>query len=78
MGLETWKKSYTESGDLAREEYWLRGILVKAVIHEPGKKRTEELYKDGELFLKVFFEGDTRLREEVWSDGSILRQRSYQ
>ena len=77
-GLETWKKSYTDSGDLAREEYSRRGILVKAIIHEPGKKRTEELYQDGELFLKVFYDGDTRLREEVWSNGRILRQRSYQ
>jgi hypothetical protein len=77
-GLETWKKIYTDSGDLAREEYSRRGILVKAIIHEPGKRRTEELYKDGDLFLKVFYDGDTRLREEVWSNGSILRQRSYQ
>ena len=76
-GLETWKKSYSESGDLSREEYYKRGILVKAVIHGEGKLRTEELYRDGELFLKVFLDGDTRLREEVWFNGRMERERSY-
>jgi antitoxin component YwqK of YwqJK toxin-antitoxin module len=77
VGLESWKSIYSDSGDLSREEYSQRGILVKAVIHGKGKLRTEELYRDGELFLKVFFDGDTRLREEVWSNGSLQRERSY-
>lgn len=76
-GLETWKKSYADSGSLLREEYYKRGILVKATVHGQGKLRTEELYKEGELFLKVFYEGDTRLREEVWANGRIQRERSY-
>ena len=77
-GLETWKKIYTDSGDLSREEYYKRGILQKVVVHGEGKLRTEELYGDGDLFLKVFFDGDTKLREEVWSNGSVLRERKYQ
>jgi antitoxin component YwqK of YwqJK toxin-antitoxin module len=77
VGLETWKKTYTDSGDLSREEYYKRGILVKVIVHGEGKLRTEELYKDGDLFLKVFFDGDARLREEVWSNGSMQRERSY-
>ena len=77
VGLEAWKKSYTDSGDLSREEYYKRGILVKAIVHGEGKLRTEELYKDGDLFLKVFLDGEARLREEVWSNGSMQRERSY-
>jgi antitoxin component YwqK of YwqJK toxin-antitoxin module len=77
-GLEAWKYSYAESGDLAREEYFERGILVKVTLYGEGKHRTEELYRDGELFLKVFYDGDTRLREEVYSNGSLQRKRSYQ
>jgi len=77
-GLEVWKYSYSDSGDLSREEYFQRGILVKVTVHGEGKIRTEELYRDGELFLKVFFDGDTRLREEVYSNGSLQRERSYQ
>jgi YD repeat-containing protein len=77
-GLETWKRSYTDSGGLSREEYYNRGFLVKVILHGEGKLRTEELYKDGDLFLKVFYDGDTRLREEVWSNGSMLRERVYE
>jgi antitoxin component YwqK of YwqJK toxin-antitoxin module len=76
-GLETWKTAYTEAGDVSREEYSKRGILVKAIIHGERKLRTEELYKDGELFLKIFYDGDTRLREEVWVGGTLQRERSY-
>ena len=77
VGLEAWKKTYSDAGDLSREEYYRKGILVKAILHGEGKLRTEELYKDGELFLKAFYDGDTRLREEVWSNGSMLRERTY-
>ena len=76
-GLETWKTTYTDAGDAAREDYFDKGILVKAIIHGEGKLRTEELYKDGELFLKVFYDGDTRLREEVWVGGIMQRERTY-
>jgi antitoxin component YwqK of YwqJK toxin-antitoxin module len=77
-GLEAWKYSYSASGDLSREEYFLRGVRVKITIHGEGKLRTEELYREGELFLKVFYDGDTRLREDVYSDGSLQRERNYQ
>ncbi len=76
-GLEAWKYSYSDSGDLSREEYVQRGVRVKVTLYGEGKLRTEELYRDGELFLKVFYDGDTRLREEVYSNGSIGRERSY-
>jgi len=76
-GSESWKYTRSESGDLSREEYFQRGILVKVTIPGEGKLRTEELYKDGELFLKIFFDGDTRLREEVYLNGSLQRERSY-
>ncbi|MGA2639667.1 MAG: hypothetical protein ABSG21_02040 [Spirochaetia bacterium] len=77
-GLEAWKYSYSDSGDLAREEYFKRGIREKVIVHGDGKLRTEELYRDDELFLKVFYDGDTRLREEVYSNGRIQRERSLQ
>ena len=77
-GIEVWKYSYSDSGDLSREEYFRRGIEVKVTVHGEGKLRTEELYRDGELFLKVFYDGDTRLREEVYSNGGLQRERSYQ
>ena len=76
-GSESWKYSYSDSGDLSREEYSLRGILVKVIVHGEGKLRTEELYKDRELFMKVYYDADTRLREEVYSNGILQRERSY-
>jgi antitoxin component YwqK of YwqJK toxin-antitoxin module len=76
-GLEVWKYSYSDAGDLTREEYFKRGILVKGIVHGEGKLRTEELYRDGELFLKVYYDADTRLREEVYSNGILQRERSY-
>jgi len=76
-GLEVWKYSYADTGDLSREEYIQRGVLVKATIYGEGKHRTEELYRQGEVFLKVFFDGDTRLREEVYADGAVVRTRDY-
>jgi antitoxin component YwqK of YwqJK toxin-antitoxin module len=76
-GLEAWKYSYSDAGDLSREEYYRKGSLVKVTVHGEGKLRTEELYRDGEMFLKAYYDGDTRLREEVYSDGALLRQRSY-
>ncbi|MGO9307968.1 MAG: hypothetical protein ACLQDL_02960 [Spirochaetia bacterium] len=77
QGLEAWKYSYSDSGDVAREEYFERGIRVKVTLYGEGKHRTEEHYRDGELFLKVFYDGDTRLREEVYSRGTLVRERSY-
>lgn len=76
-GLEAWKYSYADSGDLSREEYFQRGIRVKVTLYGEGKLRTEELYREGELFLKVFYDGDIRLREEVYANGSLSRERSY-
>jgi antitoxin component YwqK of YwqJK toxin-antitoxin module len=76
-GSESWKYTYSESGDLSREEYSLRGILVKVIVHGEGKLRTEELYKDRELFMKVYYDADTRFREEVYSNGILQRERSY-
>jgi antitoxin component YwqK of YwqJK toxin-antitoxin module len=76
-GLETWKYSYSDSGQLSREEYFRRSIRVKATIYGAGKLRTEELYRDGELFLKVYYDGDTRLREEVYTNGNLQLERRY-
>jgi hypothetical protein len=76
-GLESWKYTYADSGDLSREEYFRRGILAKVTDHGTGKLRTEEMYREGELFLKVYYDGDTRLREEVYTNGTVQRERSY-
>jgi len=76
-GLELWKYRYGPSGDVSREEYSQRGVLVKVTVYNEGGRRTEELYRRGELFLKVFFNGDTRTREEVYSNGDLVRSRDY-
>jgi hypothetical protein len=76
-GYELWKYVRDESGAATREEYYLRGSLMKVTVNGEGKLRTEELYKGGDLFLKVFYDGDTRLREEVYLEGVLLRERSY-
>ena len=75
-GIETWRYTYTDSGDLRREEYFQRGVLTKVTVHGDGRARTEELYRDGELFLKVYYDGDTRLREEVYDNGRLIRERT--
>jgi YD repeat-containing protein len=76
-GYEVWKYTRDGSGGVAREEYYLRGSLMKVTVNGEGKLRTEELYKGGKLFLKVFYDGDARLREEVYLEGVLLRERSY-
>jgi hypothetical protein len=76
-GYELWKYVLDESGAVSREEYYLRGSLMKVTVYGEGKLRTEELYKGGQLFLKVFYDGDTRLREEVYLEGILLRERTY-
>jgi antitoxin component YwqK of YwqJK toxin-antitoxin module len=76
-GSESWRYTYSDSGDVAREEHSLRGIRVKVIVYGEDKHRTEELYKDGELFLKVSYDGDTRLREEVYANGTLQRERMY-
>ena len=76
-GSESWKYAYSDSGDVAREEYSRRGIRVKVIIYGEDKQRTEELYSDGELFLKVYYDADARLREEVYANGTLQRERTY-
>ncbi|HET6450775.1 MAG TPA: hypothetical protein VFI08_05665 [Spirochaetia bacterium] len=76
-GIEVWRTAYRASGDVDREEYWQRGVLVKVTVHGEGRNRTEELYRDGDLFLKVYYDGDTKLKEEVYDAGTLVRQRSF-
>ena len=77
-GLEVWRYTLDAAGNVAREEYSLRGSLQKVTTYGKGKERTEDLYRDGTVFLRVYFDGDTRLREEVRSGDSVLRERTYQ
>jgi hypothetical protein len=76
-GLEVWKYTYTDAGDPLREEYIQRGVLVKVILHDDAKRRTQELYRGGELFLKVFYDGDSRVREEVYAGGELVRARDF-
>jgi hypothetical protein len=76
-GFEVWKYARDAAGAVTREEYSLRGSLIRVTEYGEGKLRAEEMYKGGELFLKVFYDGDTRLREEVYLDGKLLRERTY-
>jgi antitoxin component YwqK of YwqJK toxin-antitoxin module len=77
QGIEAWHDTFGESGEVAREEYFQRGELVRVTVYGEAKKRTEELYRNGGLFLKVFFDGDTRVREEVYVDGTLARSRDF-
>lgn len=74
-GMELWKYSLDDKGNVTREAYFLRGSLQKVTVSGQGKLRTEEIYKNEELYLKVYFDGDTRLKEEVYAEGKLLRER---
>jgi hypothetical protein len=76
-GLEQWKYGYGDSGNLATEEYVLRGTLQKVTEYGADRQRTEALYKDGEVFLKTWYNGDVRVKEQVYADGQVIRVRTY-
>jgi hypothetical protein len=73
-GIEQWAYSYDAHGDLATEEYALKGSREKLTVYtEAG--RVEEMYAEGELFLKVTWEGESRVKEEVYEGGVLVRVR---
>jgi hypothetical protein len=76
-GIETWRYTFDDTGTVKREQYSLRGSIVKVTLYGEKSQRVEELYTDGEVFLKVYYDGDTRLREEVYSGGTMLRERTF-
>jgi antitoxin component YwqK of YwqJK toxin-antitoxin module len=77
-GIEEWHNSYGADGTLAKEEYFKRGALEKAVIYTSKDERYEELYRDGEMFLRAFYKGDVKVKEQVYEKGDLVRERTFE
>ncbi|MCX7039333.1 MAG: hypothetical protein NT005_09415 [Spirochaetes bacterium] len=73
-GIEQWAYSYDADGDLATEEYVVKGSREKLTVYTDGG-RVEQMYAEGELFLKVTWEGERRVKEEVYEGGVLVRER---
>ena len=77
QGLEEWRYEYAADGALQREEYRVKGALVKVTRQGPDGTRTEELYREGQPFLRISYEGEEKIREEVLAGGEVVRVREY-
>jgi len=77
LGIESWKYTRDDAGVVKREQYSLRGSIVKVTLYGEKSQRVEELYANGEVVLKVYYDGDTRLKEQVYKGGVLLRERTF-
>jgi YD repeat-containing protein len=80
-GIESWSFEYDPEGQLAREEYRLRGSLEKITLYsKEGEERlrVEELYRESRLFMRVYYRSERKVREEFLKDGEVVRMREYQ
>ena len=80
-GIENWRFEYDPEGQLAREEYRLRGSLEKVTLYSrEGEERfrVEELYREGRAFMRVHYRSEQKVREEFLKAGEVVRVREYQ
>ncbi len=76
-GLEEWRYTYGDDGELSREEYLRRGSREKVTLYTAQDEQTEELYSDGEMVLRVYSKAGARVKEDVYERGVLVRTRSF-
>jgi hypothetical protein len=77
LGIEEWRYFYDAEGNIAKEDYYLRGALEKTVVYTGKDERYEDFFREGEMFLRAYYSGGTKVREQVYENGTLVRERTF-
>ncbi len=74
-GLEEWIFGYTDEGEIASEDYYVKGRIEKKTSYKDGSIAEERVYEGGKLIVVAYYDKQKKIKEEFYENGILVRTR---